>query len=171
MPVFTPTSPAALAVGDSLTATYANANIRDLNSAFGVWNSYTPTITGYTTVTTSVNAAYMRVGKMVLFRGWWNLVTVTTLGSSVINISLPVQAASTIDPFALTAPLGTLTWRSNVGSYMRGAVRVSPSATTASFLLQLPAGASQNLLAMTGAQPTGQVAGDQMWFSIWYEGV
>jgi hypothetical protein len=156
-------------VGDNITPEYLNTYVKGVGDAFNsAWTTYTPTITGYTTATTTVYGAYVQVGKLVLFRAGFKLATVTTLGTSAITMSLPVTAAYVFGGgFNI---VGEGWWRTNAGVFVPAyAYATTSSATSVSIRMATPTSTNPALLGMTGAFPTGQVVGDSLQVTGWYE--
>ncbi len=108
MGVFT-TASKTWAVGNKITASDLNGQLRDFINGFGAFTSYTPTVTGFTLGNGTVSGAYLQVNKLVIFRAQMVFGTTSAAASSVPTFTLPVTsvAVGTGSPLML----GTATFR------------------------------------------------------------
>lgn len=170
------TSPRNWNASELVTAALLNTHLKDnllylyqgggASSVYGAWNSWTPTITGYTTVTLTATGSYIQVGKTVIARGAYTLNTVTTLGTATIAISLPVTASSTNMNAGITM-IGQCQYRTNAGQFVTGYTAYA-STTTANMFMPANGAASVNLNRWAG-NIGAQVAGDYFSWTFVYE--
>lgn len=164
------TTPRTWTDTETVTASIMNTHVRDnLNELRdpGDWASYTPTVAGYTSVTYTATGYYQLVNQStVVARVNVTLNTVTTLGSSTITITLPVNAKTTgmvagvsvlgqavYDPDGATTPaLGVCTYNA-----------------TGAFQVLLNNATAPRASTLTGAAPSGQAANDRFSFLLTYE--
>lgn len=78
-----------------------------LTEGFGVWTTWTPTLTNLTLGNGTVTARYCQIGKVVHFRFWFKLGSTSAVGS-LPTFSLPVTtaallAASSREPIGLAS--------------------------------------------------------------------
>lgn len=77
------------------TTTFATNDVLTadaLNSLAGAWNSYTPTLTGFTPDNGTATGSYLQFGKLVMFRAKFVFGTGTTAATATPKLSLPVGA-------------------------------------------------------------------------------
>lgn len=164
------TTPRTWTDAETVDAAIMNTHVRDnLNELRdpGDWASYTPTVSGFTSVVTTATGYYQYVNQStVVARITVDIGTVTTLGSSTITVTLPVNAKTTgmtvgvsilgqavFDPNGATTPaLGTVTYNSS-----------------GAFQVLLPNATAPRASTWTGAVPASQVAGDKWTFMLTYE--
>lgn len=161
-------NPAIPTTGTPITSAWGVAVATDLGIIGTAWSAYTPTVSGFTAVTTAVTGAFMQFGKITLWRATVVLSVVATLGTSTITVSLPTTASSAISTAAGTQGIiGDCRYRTNAGITFLGEVALN---TTTTAVLRVPAGTtSSNIATWTGAVPSGQVNGDAWSMSGWYE--
>ena len=118
MPAWT-TSPRTWSVGETVTAANLNAQLRDMQNAFGAWTSYTPSWTASTTNPVIGNGtivgAYTQVQKTVWYRAQITMGSTTTYGSGVYSLSLPVTHGTSSNQIVEAVAFDTST-----GFYYRG---------------------------------------------------
>lgn len=164
------TTPRTWTDAETVTASIMNTHVRDnLNELYdpGDWSTYTPTVSGYTSVALTATGRYQYVNRStVVVRVEVTLDTVTTPGSSTITITLPVNAKTTnmvagvsvmgqavYDPDGATSPaLGVCTYNA-----------------TGTFRVLLNNATAPRTSTLTGAVPSGQAAGDKFSFFLTYE--
>lgn len=163
MPFAIPTTPA---VGDQITAAQAAVVATDLGIIGAAWTPYTPVVTGYTSVTTTVSGAYIVIGKTCYFRAQYALATVTTLGVATILVSLPFTAAAS---YTSKSTVGPLSYWTTTATVTGGVVVLAPSATVLTMYTPPPGAATPNMGLISGSQPSGQIAGVTVAMSGCYE--
>ncbi|MCX5201038.1 hypothetical protein OG897_06125 [Streptomyces sp. NBC_00237] len=92
-------TPRTWAVGETVTASMLNTEIRDqFNSMFGAWTPYTPTWTAVTTPPALGNGTltgqYMKIGRTCFTIFVLTMGSTTTYGSGFWKMSLPFTAAT-----------------------------------------------------------------------------
>ena len=129
------------------------------------WTAYTPTVTGFTSVVTTPVGYYVQIGKTCHVRVSVTIGAVTTLGSTGIGVSLPLQASSTQGTNRFVCGI----YRANAGQYVPCGVAIGNNNTTFAVYTQTPNAATTNMSGWSGAAPTGQVAGDFWSWNFTYE--
>lgn len=88
-------TPATATAGQSVTAAFWNAEIRDpLAALSGAWNSYTPTLSGFTPGNGTASGAYIRVGALVIFRASFVFGSTSAAAADSPRLTLPVTATA-----------------------------------------------------------------------------
>lgn len=152
-------------VNASIMNTHVRDNLNELRDP-GDWASYTPTVSGFTTVSLTATGYYQYLNQStVVARIKVTLNSVTTLGSSTITVSLPVNAKTTGMTVGAT-PLGTAMFDGNSTSPYLG---VATYNATGSFSVLISTATAPNTARWTGAAPSGQVANDEWYFHLIYE--
>jgi len=141
--------------------TYAN-DLKYFDTAF---DTYTPVVSGFTTVITPYNTGRcLRAGKFIVYEATVQIGTIIVLGSSTVSVSLPVPASASTPA---TAIMGAVTYQNSSGQVFLGYAMWS-SATTV--IARVPASSSAtNVSTWTGAVPAGQSTGDLWTFAGVYE--
>ena len=129
------------------------------------WTAYTPVVTGFTSVVTTPVGYYIQIGKTCHVRVSVTIGAVTTLGSTGIGVSLPLQASATQGTNRFVCGI----YRANPGYYVPCGVAIGNNNTTFAVYTQTPAAATTNMSNWSGAAPTGQVAGDFWSWNFTYE--
>ena len=121
------TTPRTWSVGETVTAANMNAQLRDFQSAFGAWATYTPSWTASTTNPTNVTVvgAYMQVGKTVKFRASGTAAASFTAGSGAYAVAIPAAATSSANQIVPGRVLD-----SSTGFYYRGVGYIAASGST-----------------------------------------
>lgn len=123
------TTPRTWVAGEIVTAALLNTHVRDnLLAVSGIWQGYTPTISGFTG-TLSV-ARYSQVGKTVTVYGKY---TVTAV-SGTMSVSLPVTASSNLPIGTGAPPLGRATALDNPAVTASSGDVYAQTTTTAQFV-------------------------------------
>lgn len=78
----------------TIFATNDNVSANDLNGLAGAWNSYTPTLGGFTKGNGSTVGKYLQFGKLVIFRAYFSFGSTSAAASAPLDLGLPVTAAS-----------------------------------------------------------------------------
>lgn len=103
-----------------------------LEAAVGVWTAYTPAWTSSGTAPAigngSLQGAYVKIGKLGIFRASITLGSTTTIGTGAYSLSLPPgwSTAATVTEQAVTG----LFIDASAGTYDMGLGRIPPGATT-----------------------------------------
>jgi len=129
------------------------------------WTAYTPSVTGFTSVVTTATGYYVQIGKTCHVRVSVTIGAVTTLGTTIITVSLPLIASATQGTNRFICGV----YRANVGYYMPCAVAIGNSAPVFAVYTQVPGAASPNMSGWYGNAPAGQVAGDIWSWNFTYE--
>lgn len=88
-------TPRTWSAGETVTAALMNSDVRDpLAAVAGAWTSYTPTLTGFTPGNGTASGAYLRVGKLVIFRAKFVFGSTSAGASATPFLTLPVTAAT-----------------------------------------------------------------------------
>jgi len=164
------TTPRTWADAETVNASIMNAHVRDnLDYLYdpGDWASYTPTVSGFTSVVTTATGYYQYVNRStVVARITIDIGTVTTLGSSTITVTLPVNAKTTgmtagasILGQAVYDPTGAPTPALGVATYN----------ATGTFTVLLNNATAPRTSTWTGAAPASQASGDKWTFLLTYE--
>jgi hypothetical protein len=163
------TTPRTWANNETVNDTIMNAHVRD-NLSFlyrpGAWASYTPTVSGFTSVVTTTAGYWQQAGQIVFARVEITLGTVTTLGSSTITVSLPVTAQTTGAISLNSTPIGSGIFDA-IGANPTMAIPQISSSTT--FRSLVGVGTYPSMSTWTGAAPSGQANGDKWYFTLAYE--
>lgn len=161
MPAWT-TSPRTWSVGETVTAANLNAQLRDMQNAFGAWTSYTPSWTATTTNPVINNGTlvgyYTQIQKTLFFRTQITAGSTTTYGSGAYVLSLPATAASGTDQL-----VDAMAFDSSTGFLYRGIGRISAGAATIT-RTQFVDGAASSA-GWTTTVPFTMASGDQVWFT------
>jgi hypothetical protein len=163
------TTPRTWANNETVNDTIMNAHVRDnLNFLYrpGAWASYTPTVSGFTSVVTTTAGYWQQAGQIVFARVEITLGTVTTLGSSTITVSLPVTAQTTGAITLNSTPIGSGIFDANAANPTMAIPQLSSSTT---FRSLVGAGTYPAMSTWTGAAPSGQANGDKWFFTLAYE--
>ena len=91
--------------------------------------------------------------------------TVTTLGTTAISVTLPLQASATQGTNRFMCGI----FRANAGTYVPCGVTISNSATGFGVYSQVAGAANPNMVIWAGNAPAGQVAGDVWSWNFTYE--
>lgn len=84
-------TPATATAGQSVTAAFWNAEVRDVAAALsGAANSYTPTLSGFTAGNGTVTGKYIRVGSFVAFYASFTFGTTSAAATATPALSVPV---------------------------------------------------------------------------------
>ena len=158
-------TPRTWTVGETVTAANMNANIRDFANGFGAWATYTPSLSGFTSVTATTTGYYTQVQKTATVRCSVTINTVTTLGTSAITVGLPANASSTTGTDRFICGI----YRTNAGVYVPCGVTLTASGGTFQTYTQTPGAANPNMSNWAGNAPAGQVAGDVWTWHFTYE--
>lgn len=91
------TDPRTWVTGELVTAALLNTHLRDNLKAIGdAWTAYTPTWTSSGTAPAigngTLTGAYLKAGKLVVFRLKLTIGSTTTVGTSTYRFGLPVAA-------------------------------------------------------------------------------
>ena len=97
MAVWTATPYTAVA-GSVLTAAVWNAQVKDLQTAFGAWGAYTPTMTGFTLGNGVIGGRYFQVGK---YANWNSTLTFGTTPPATPAATPATTPATTADTTGL----------------------------------------------------------------------
>jgi hypothetical protein len=162
------TNPPSVTTLTGITATWGQNVAADLTLMGSAWTAYTPTVTGFTTVTLTTSGRYLLPGKNCVGTAQIALSAVTTLGTSTITISLPANiSASATSNYHV---LGTTMYRTNAGLIVAGVLTAAAAGgNTAYIRTAVPSAANPNLVAWAGNNPAGQVVGDAWYIAFDYE--
>lgn len=153
--------------GTPITSGWGVQVATDLGIIGTAWTSYSPTVAGFTSATTTVTGYFQQFGKNVLWRASVQLTGILTLGSSTITVSLPATASSNISTANPQGIIGVCRYRTNAGILFLGEVALNNTTTA---ICRVPAATtSSNLVTWTGAAPASQAVGDTWTISGWYE--
>jgi hypothetical protein len=146
------TTPRTWVAGEIITDTEMNTEIRDAFTGIqAVWTTYTPTISGYTSITpANLTGRYMQVGKTVHWHASW-AVTSINLGSSTITVALPLAVASSYPSGIYAQAVGNLVYRTSAGAYVTGVAEAAAGATATNMMAPVPGSTSPQLARVTGA--------------------
>lgn len=158
-------NPASPSTGTGITATWGGQVAGDLTIIGAAWTAYTPVVTGFTSVVTTPVGYYIQMGKTCHVRVSVTIGAVTTLGSTAITVSLPLQASATQGVNRFICGI----YHPNAGQYVPCGVSIGNSSTGFIVYSQIPSAASTNMSGWTGAAPAGQVAGDIWSWNFSYE--
>jgi len=118
---------------EALKSSDLNAQVRDFINGFGAWSTYTSSWTGTSTNPAigsgSIAAAYLQVGKLVLFRVQVTFGSTTTFGTGGMQLTLPVTPAATVQQVANVGVMDR-TVGSTGGARHQIMGRINPSSTT-----------------------------------------
>lgn len=163
------TTPRTWTDTETVTASIMNTHVRDNLDELrdpGDWDTYTPTVSGFTNVAVTATGYYLRPNQStVLVRVKVTVDTVTTLGSSTITISLPVNAKTTGMTTGFSV-LGPAVRDPNASNPVMG---VATYNATGTFSVLWNSATAPQMSRWTGAAPSGQVAGDDYYFNLTYE--
>jgi hypothetical protein len=150
-------------ITDDDTFTVYNGSAWSTAVDYGVWSTWTTTLTQSGSVShTALYARYMQEGKKVVARCSLD-VTGTGTASNSVTISLPVTAAS-----GDFVPIGSGRIYDTSASTQYAGVAINPTTTTCSLLLG--SGGVSNFMGATGGGFTAALAsGDDVGFAIEYE--
>jgi len=163
------TTPRTWANNETVNDTIMNAHVRDnLNFLYrpGAWASYTPTVSGFTSVVTTTAGYWQQAGQIVFARVEVTLGTVTTLGSSTITVTLPVTAQTSGAVTLGVTPIGTGLFDPAAANPY---VAIPQLATSTTFRALVMNASPPNMSTWTGAIPSGQANGDKWSFTLAYE--
>ena len=158
-------NPASPSTGTGITATWGGQVAGDLTIIGAAWTSYTPVVTGFTSVVTTPAGYYIQMGKTCSVRVSVTIGTVTTLGTTAISVTLPLQASATQGTNRFMCGI----FRANAGTYVPCGVTISNSATGFGVYSQVAGAANPNMVIWAGNAPAGQVAGDVWSWNFTYE--
>jgi hypothetical protein len=158
------TTPGTATAGEVLTAAFWNTNVRDnldvLAPLSAAWTTYTPTFTNLTIGNGSRSAAYIQVGKTVIYAGRLDWGSTTSATASDTFVSIPV------------APTQAMAERSRGSVYIvdsgtRGYVGVCylPNTTTMGFSHT----ESGNFGQVNGTNPITWTTNDNLTWTITYQ--
>ena len=82
--------PTTATAGQTVTAAFWNAEVRDLAAAFGAANSYTPTLSGFTAGNGTFVGKYIQVGSLVAFYASFTFGTTSAAATATPALSVPV---------------------------------------------------------------------------------
>lgn len=163
------TTPRTWADAETVTAALMNTHVRDnLNYLYdpGDWVAYTPTVSGFTSVVTTPTGYYQYVNRStVAARVKIVIGTVTTLGSATITVTLPVNCKTTGYTAGIT-PIGSGIFDGNATNPY---IALPTYNATGTFTVLVGSATAPNTGRWTGANPSGQVAGDIWEFNLLYE--
>jgi hypothetical protein len=114
------------ATNDVLTA-------NDLNALAGAWNSYTPTLAGFTPGNGTAAGAYLQFGKFVSFRARFVFGSTSAATTNVPTLTLPVTASANAPFSAQSSSVTGCVIDANGSTYASGALLLTT--TTAGLLL------------------------------------
>ncbi len=158
------TSPNTVAVGDAVTASMYNTYVRDnsleLAPFFGTFTDYSSSVvfTNLTKGNGTVNAKYLKVGRLVIYQGYLLWGSTTSATSSTTSVSLPFNATQPFFPGA--AQYGDSGTRDFVG------VHVINSAGTKIDFLHTESG---GLGGVNSTNPFTWTTLDRLGWSVMYE--
>lgn len=133
------------------------------------WNSYTPTLYGFTQGTgATTQAYYARIGKTVVVQGYITMGTTAPTFTSQMQISLPVDQASS----NRSSSVGTAFMRdvSGAASYL-GSIYLTSTPGRISFQAVNASGTYATLSNVTGTVPFTWALDDYFSFTVTYQGV
>lgn len=156
---------AAPATGSDVTLTLPSST-GTVQIVPGSWTSYTPTLTNLTVGTGGTNVAkYLAIGTLVHFYGVITLGTGFSIGDARIGLPGTAASNSAINMNAYAHDVGT-------NYYILYADQSSPSFTTSVRIGAVVASGSYGSFGLLSSTvPFTWVAGDQIFFSGFYEAV